>query len=67
MKWKSRKLWVTIAAAVAGALYPPVLPLVAKLAAVYVPVQGAIDLAEKVGAAVSATRAAIIEAKAAAS
>jgi hypothetical protein len=57
MKWKSRKLWITVGAALAAAFYPPIAPLVLKLAAVYVPAQAAVDLAERIGQAVTAVKA----------
>lgn len=53
-KFLSRKLFVVLGASIAALLYPPAAPLIAKLASIYVPVQGAVDAAEKVGEAIQA-------------
>jgi hypothetical protein len=42
-KWNSRKLLVTLLSAAAGFLYPPLVPLIVKLAPTYVGVQGIVD------------------------
>lgn len=53
---KSRKLWVTIATALVGGLVPEAAPLLTKLAALYIPVQGAVDVAGAVVEAIDKVR-----------
>jgi hypothetical protein len=53
---KSRKLWITIGTAIVGGLIPEAAPLLTKLAALYIPVQGAVDVAGAVVEAIDKVR-----------
>lgn len=44
-KLKSRKLWITVAAVLVGAFYPPLIPLLKIVAPVYVGAEGVADAA----------------------
>ena len=52
-RWKSRKLWMAIGGIVAGAAFPPLLPLLKIALPAYLGAQGAADCAETIGEAMS--------------
>lgn len=55
-KIKSRKLWVTIGTVLAGAAYPPLIPLLKIITPIYLGAQGAADAAEALAEGLGRTK-----------